>query len=495
MKLLLTGHEERYAIEQLQLSLFPGEQMEPVYGPFQGDGAESILSRGEVYLTATTVIWYRGRKSQCVRRMHLEAETVQLRRRLLQRSYYGAACPLLPEPPPWGALAGVRPTKITTKFLMEGGSLRAAGTMLKQIYYVTPTRRQLCLEASQATVQAAKLLGPRDISLYVGIPFCPTRCAYCSFVSSATSRSGGMVEPYLQALIREIQGVGRMLASSGLRAHTLYIGGGTPTTLTASQLNRLLDVLGRSLDLSGCLEYTVEAGRPDSITREKLEAIRSHGVTRISINPQSMQQKTLDAIGRRHSVEQIITAYGMARELGFDNINMDIIAGLPGEDLHDMEDTLRQIGRLMPDSLTVHSLAIKRAARMDMEDLKREDGKTNEVMSGMIRSAERMARQMGLAPYYLYRQKNIAGNFENVGYAKVDKAGIYNILIMEEKQSIVAAGAGASTKIVLKGMIPMPGSRKKKMTRLMRIENVKAIDAYIDRIDEMIERKGEWLWR
>ena len=211
MKLLLTGHEERYAIEQLQLSLFPGEQMEPVYGPFQGDGAESILSRGEVYLTATTVIWYRGRKSQCVRRMHLEAETVQLRRRLLQRSYYGAACPLLPEPPPWGALAGVRPTKITTKFLMEGGSLRAAGTMLKQIYYVTPTRRQLCLEASQATVQAAKLLGPRDISLYVGIPFCPTRCAYCSFVSSATSRSGGMVEPYLQALIREIQGLGRTL--------------------------------------------------------------------------------------------------------------------------------------------------------------------------------------------------------------------------------------------------------------------------------------------
>ena len=207
-----------------------------------------------------------------------------------------------------------------------------------------------------------------------------------------------------------------------------------------------------------------------------------------------MQQKTLDAIGRRHSVEQIVTAYGMARELGFDNINMDIIAGLPGEELQDMEDTLRQIGQLMPDSLTVHSLAIKRAARMEMEDLKREDGKTNAVMSGIIRPAERMARKMGLAPYYLYRQKNIAGNFENVGYAKVDKAGIYNILIMEEKQSIVAAGAGASTKIVLKDMIPMPGSRKKKMTRLMRIENVKAIDAYIDRIDEMIERKGEWLW-
>ncbi|MFR2947338.1 MAG: radical SAM protein [Oscillospiraceae bacterium] len=328
MKLLLTGHEERYAIEQLQLSLFPGEQMEPVYGPFQGDGAESILSRGEVYLTATTVIWYRGRKSQCVRRMHLEAETVQLRRRLLQRSYYGAACPLLPEPPPWGALAGVRPTKITTKFLMEGGSLRAAGTMLKQIYYVTPTRRQLCLEASQATVQAAKLLGPRDISLYVGIPFCPTRCAYCSFVSSATSRSGGMVEPYLQALIREIQGVGRMLASSGLRARTLYIGGGTPTTLTASQLNRLLDVLGRSLDLSGCLEYTVEAGRPDTITQEKLQVLARHGVGRVSINPQSMDDRVLALCGRRHKAIQIPES-SMARQ-GLEAINMDSLPACRG---------------------------------------------------------------------------------------------------------------------------------------------------------------------
>ena len=333
MKLLLTGHEERYAIEQLQLSLFPGEQMEPVYGPFQGDGAESILSRGEVYLTATTVIWYRGRKSQCVRRMHLEAETVQLRRRLLQRSYYGAACPLLPEPPPWGALAGVRPTKITTKFLMEGGSLRAAGTMLKQIYYVTPTRRQLCLEASQATVQAAKLLGPRDISLYVGIPFCPTRCAYCSFVSSATSRSGGMVEPYLQALIREIQGVGRMLASSGLRAsYTLY------------RRRHPHHPHGKPAEPApGC--PWPELGsfrtawntrwRPDGripSTQEKLQVLARHGVGRVSINPQSMDDRVLALCGRRHKAIQIPESYRMARQVGFSAINMDLIAGLPGDD-------------------------------------------------------------------------------------------------------------------------------------------------------------------
>lgn len=208
-----------------------------------------------------------------------------------------------------------------------------------------------------------------------------------------------------------------------------------------------------------------------------------------------MQQKTLDAIGRKHRVEEILEAFSLARGMGFDNINMDLIAGLPGEDAKDMEDTLRQIKELSPDSLTVHSLAIKRAAKMEWADLKTDADEIYTTLSEMIRMSSDAASQMDMTPYYLYRQKNIAGNFENVGYAKVDKAGIYNILIMEEKQSIIAAGAGASTKIVLKEPIPMPGSKKRKMTHLIRVENVKAIDAYIERIDEMIERKGEWLWR
>ena len=393
----------------------------------------------------------------------------------------------------WGILTGVRPTKIAMKKLEEGMDETAFISWFHETYMVSNEKASLAWEIAGREKELLERLDyDNGYSLYVGIPFCPTVCSYCSFSSGALADWESKVEDYLDALCKELKFIAQK--SSLKKLNTIYIGGGTPTTLTAGQLERLLCCIDENFSREHLLEYTVEAGRPDSITREKLEAIRRHGVTRISINPQSMQQKTLDAIGRRHSVEQIVTAYGIARELGFDNINMDIIAGLPGEELQDMEDTLRQIGQLMPDSLTVHSLAIKRAARMEMEDLKREDGKTNEVMSGMIRSAERMARKMGLAPYYLYRQKNIAGNFENVGYAKVDKAGIYNILIMEEKQSIVAAGAGASTKIVLKDMIPMPGSRKKKMTRLMRIENVKAIDAYIDRIDEMIERKGEWLW-
>ena len=474
MKLLLTGHEERYAIEQLQLSLFPGEHMEPVHGPFQGDGAESVLSRGAAYLTATTTIWYHGQKSQCTRRMRLESETVQLRRRLLQRSYYGAACPLLPEPPPWGALAGVRPTKITTKFLLEGGSLRSAGTMLKQIYYVTPARRQLCLEASQATVQAARLLEPRDISVYVGIPFCPTRCAYCSFVSASTSRSGGLVEPYLQALSREIQAVGQMLASSGLRARTLYIGGGTPTTLTACQLNRLLDLIDRSLDLTGCLEYTVEAGRPDTITQEKLQVLARHGVGRVSINPQSMDDRVLALCGRRHKAAQIPEGFRMARQAGFSSINMDLIAGLPGDPPAGFRGSLEAVAALGPENITIHTLALKKGADLYQHP---ENLPNTEDVAEMVRFSQEFLRQQGYQPYYLYRQKYMSGNFENVGWCKPGKACLYNIYMMEELHSIVALGAGATSKA------NFPGGR------LERFANPKFPQQYMERLGHVIEEK------
>lgn len=258
--------------------------------------------------------------------------------------------------------------------------------------------------------------------------------------------------------------------------------------LEAGQLDRLLGTIRNCFDLSELKEFTVEAGRPDSITREKLEVIRRYPVTRISVNPQTMQQKTLDLVGRKHTVEDVERIFHMARELGFDNINMDLIAGLPGETRADMQDTLRRIKALAPDSLTVHALAIKRAAKFGQE------GRTMDLhseISGMVEDAAECAEEMGLKPYYLYRQKNIAGNFENVGYAEVDKAGIYNILIMEEKQTILAAGAGASTKLVLPEKIQTAGGKK---TNLIRIENVKNIMEYIHRIDEMIERKGEWLW-
>lgn len=402
----------------------------------------------------------------------------------------------------WGILLGVRPTKIAMQKLEEGMDAESFIRWFQKNYLVSEEKSKLAYEIAIREKALIEQLDLEDgYSLYVGIPFCPTVCTYCSFSSGALAAWKDRVEDYIDALCREIEFIAGACREKKL--NTIYIGGGTPTTLSAGQLEQLLTCIDDCFSREHLLEYTIEAGRPDSITREKLEVIRRHKVTRISINPQTMQQKTLDVIGRKHTVEDIKAVFSMAREMGFDNINMDLIAGLPGESAKDMEDTLREIEKMGPDNLTVHSLCVKRAAKMGQKESKeheeilkdRQREQKESPVGDMIQTAYEKAAKMELFPYYLYRQKNIAGNFENVGYAKVDKAGIYNILIMEEKQSIIAAGAGASTKIVLKQPVILPGSKKKKQTNLIRIENVKAIDAYISRIDEMIERKGEWLWR
>ena len=342
----------------------------------------------------------------------------------------------------WGTLTGVRPTKIPMEQLEGGASEEEAARFMMKKYCVSPEKASLAAEvAARENALLSRLDCEKGFSLYVGIPFCPSVCSYCSFSSSPIGQWKDRVDAYLDALIREIRYIGSR--AEGRVPDTVYIGGGTPTTLEPEQLKRLLDTVTECFDLSGVLEFTVEAGRPDSITEEKLSVIREYPVSRISVNPQTMQQKTLDLVGRRHTVEQTVAAFELARRLGFDNINMDLIAGLPGETVEDMEDTLRQVEALHPDSLTVHALAIKRAARFGQE------GRTADLhaeISGMVEKAYESARRMGLLPYYLYRQKNIAGNFENVGYAELDKAGIYNILIMEEKQTILAAGAGSIYK-------------------------------------------------
>ena len=388
----------------------------------------------------------------------------------------------------WGILTGVRPTKLIMQKLEAGISREEILRSFQEEDLVSPEKTQLAYEtACREHELLSRLDCEEGFSLYVGIPFCPSVCSYCSFSSSPIDVWRDRVDGYLDALIRELKALGEMAA--GRRPDTVYIGGGTPTTLEPEQMDRLLKAVTEYFDLSHTLEFTIEAGRPDSITEEKLRVIRRYPVTRISVNPQTMQQKTLDLVGRKHTVQDVVEAFHMARRLGFDNINMDLIAGLPGETAADMQDTLRQVEALHPDSLTVHALAIKRAARFGQE------GRTAQLHSEitqMIEDASECARGMGLKPYYLYRQKNIAGNFENVGYAEVDKAGIYNILIMEEKQTILAAGAGASTKILLKEPIRTENGKE---IGLVRIENVKNITEYISRIDEMIERKGEWLWR
>lgn len=398
---------------------------------------------------------------------------------------------------PWGSLTGVRPTKMFMQKLEEGVTDQEILEWIEKEHFVSKEKAELGLDiAKREKALLSKLDYEHGYSLYVGIPFCPTTCAYCSFTSYPIAQYLDRMDEYLGALCKELSYIADV--SKQKKLNTIYLGGGTPTSLSAKQLDRLLTHLETCFSYDHLLELTVEAGRPDSITREKLETLRKHGIDRISVNPQTMQQKTLDLVGRRHTVQDVVDTFRMARETGFQNINMDLIAGLPGETPEDMEDTLRQIKELRPDSLTVHALAIKRASRLRQEQRTGEGFTGHELcasdLTAMIESAYQCAVEMGLVPYYLYRQKNMAGNFENVGYAEVDKAGIYNILIMEEKQSIIAAGAGASTKIVFPEEVEMPGSKKKKMTNLIRIENVKNVDEYIARIDEMIERKGEWLW-
>ena len=383
---------------------------------------------------------------------------------------------------PWGNLTGIRPTKIPMALLEEGKSEEEIAHYMKETYFTSDEKIKLSIEIAERELQLLKKLDYEEgYSLYIGIPFCPTKCLYCSFTSYSLAAWKNRMDEYLDALEKELDYTAVKFAHKKL--NSIYIGGGTPTTLNPQQLDRLIRKIKCSFDLSHLVEFTVEAGRPDSITKEKLMVLRNHDISRISINPQTMKQETLDLIGRHHTVQQTIDSFNLARELGFDNINMDLIVGLPGESLSDVADTMEVIRKLAPDNLTVHSLAIKRAARLNIQ---RERYQDFEIVNTAdhIALTSKVAEEMGLFPYYLYRQKNMAGNFENVGYAAPGKAGVYNVLIMEEKQSIVACGAGASTKRVW--VQPNPDGTH----RIERAENVKDVAQYITRIDEMIERKG-----
>ena len=468
MKLTLMGHDDLYAVEQLQLALFPAESAEA------GGCAVSALHRGDAWLTAVTTITRDGKTVRGVRRLKTGQETVRLRRRILQQSYYAAAIQLLPVLPPWGALAGVRPTKITTKHLLEGGTPESAARLLQDVYYVTDDRRKLAVDCSVSTVRAASLLEKQDLSVYIGIPFCPTRCAYCSFVSRTIGKRTELLEPYLEALLREIEVTGKLLETSGRRVRTIYIGGGTPTSLSARQMARLLDAIGTHFDLSHCLEFTVEGGRPDTLNEEKLRAIREHGANRMSINPQTMADSVLRACGRPHTGADVLRSYHQAGEAGFDAINMDLIAGLPTDTLEGFRSSLDTVAALRPANITVHTLALKKGA--DLFE-RRENLPDVEAVTRMVAYANETLRALGYRPYYLYRQKYMSGSFENVGWSRDGLDCLYNIYMMEEVHSIVSLGGGGMSKVNL------PGGK------LERFHNPKFPEQYIDMLDSVLEQK------
>ena len=400
---------------------------------------------------------------------------------ILKKDLYNLLKDGLKEELPWGTLTGIRPTKIPMKLMEEGYTEEEIAFFMKETYFTTDEKIQLSIDiAKREKALLSKIDYENGYSLYIGIPFCPSTCLYCSFTSYPLAVWSKKVDAYLDALEKEIDFTAQKFYHKKL--NSIYIGGGTPTTLNPQQLDRLIRKIKCSFDLQHCVEFTVEAGRPDSITREKLAVLRNHNIDRISINPQTMKQETLDLIGRRHTVEQIKESFKIARELGFDNINMDLIMGLPQEDIEDVRNTMEELKALDPDNITIHSLAIKRAARLNIFKDHYKDMQMINTQAHMDLCGD-YCKEMGLSPYYLYRQKGMAGNMENVGYAKNGKAGVYNILIMEEKQTIMALGAGATTKFVLPELNP-DGSH-----RIERVENVKDVKNYLERVDEMIQRK------
>lgn len=473
MKLYLVGHNHRYAIEQAVVGLLgrkadlcvevdsgrlsnPGPDTSGAPFPAAQSGEDRLVSKlthGARYATARAELTLGGRRFAGTAKADLsgelpEEERTRLEQHALKLAVFKAVREATGSEYPWGSLTGMRPSKLALRLLDDGMTPAAARRFLRERYLLTPDRAKLVLESAAYSDRTRRRFGRNDISVYVGIPFCPSRCAYCSFVSSETGKSGHLIAPYLERLFGEIEARGALIRALGLRVATVYIGGGTPTSLSAAQLDRLLSRMADSLPLGGMLEYTVEAGRPDTITEEKLRVLHDHGVGRISINPQSMSAAVLERCARPHSPEDVLAAYEAARKIGFDCINMDTIAGLPGDTPEGFRSTLRTLVALAPENLTVHTLALKRGAELRNEGPA--GASAQDVMSMLDFSMEQMYNH-GYQPYYLYRQKYMAASLENTGWTLPGKESLYNICIMDEFQSILSMGAGGMTKLVTGG--------------------------------------------
>lgn len=382
--------------------------------------------------------------------------------------------------PDWGILTGVRPGKLAGEYLKKGKNFQEIRTLFKNFYYVSDEKIDLLIDLCENQKRVLANCEKKDVGIYIGIPFCPTRCVYCSFTSNQATEE--KINWYLDALLKEIAYVGKRMKESGIFAESIYIGGGTPTTLSAEGLKKLLFTVSMHFDLSHLKEFTVEAGRPDTITKEKLQVISDFHVDRISINPQSMKPRTLELIGRSHTPEQIVDAFAMAKDIGIEHINADLIAGLPEEEPEDFEESLRQIIKLAPQNITVHTLAVKRASRLIDMDAEYHYHQGERVRK-MLDISKQLMEDNGYVPYYMYRQKHMSGNFENVGYAKPNTESIYNIRIMEENQTIIALGAGGISKVYF------PDEN-----RLERVPNVSNYEIYVERLDEMLDRKEKGIF-
>ncbi len=529
VRLYLEGHALEYEMQALCFAFFPGRRVESVRvenrslpAAPEGDFVWTRLrGRGE-RLSALCCVRAGGRTARAGCRVDFagaEAEQRAARRAgmlfdreregseektaaaraeqtrkkacelALGRAFYRAASRAAEVRPPWGILTGIRPVKLARMWLSAGKTPEETRELFEREYRVSPAKARLCLATASAEQRIVDLSRPESASFYFGIPFCPTRCLYCSFISQDVEKAARLVPDYVRLLCEEIAATGETAKRLGLRIETVYMGGGTPTALSAEQLGQVLGAVNASFDLSHLREFTVEAGRPDTITREKLDAILAGGARRISINPQTLDDTVLRRIGRAHTAADVYRAFALARRAGVPCINMDLIAGLPGDSPEGFAHTLDAVLELSPEAVTVHTLAMKRASRLVTEWGGLWDA-AGESVSGMLDTAAARLQAAGYAPYYLYRQKNTLGGLENVGFARPGSEGLYNVFIMDETHSVLAAGAGGVTKL----RQPFGG-------RIERCFNFKYPYEYISRFGEILQRKkkvdefyGEFPW-
>ncbi|MBR7117215.1 MAG: coproporphyrinogen dehydrogenase HemZ [Clostridia bacterium] len=450
MILKIKGDISRYYVETLCLVFFPGETFgeNEVAGEGVPEMSVTVVDDGPSH-TAYVSIKLNDRISEATETVSKDEEISIATHATVAvgRAVFSAGKALLDHTPPWGILTGVRPAKIAQNIIRAGNGVRKTKSILRDEYFLNPQKAQLAVSVAQNERKTIRRLPKNSCSIYVSIPFCPSRCAYCSFVSYTTPRLLGMIDEYIDALMLDLDETLSTIKSLGLKITTVYIGGGTPTTLSATQLRKLLSYINEKIDVKSLDEYTLEAGRPDTITAEKLKIAQAYGVTRVSVNPQTLNDDILVDIGRKHTSEDFFRAFKLAKESGIRDINVDLIAGLPGDDFKSFSHTLDRIIKLEPTNITVHTFCVKKAA-----DVLRDNGDVYSINGGdaakSVSYAQINTKFAGYKPYYMYRQKNTVGNLENVGFALEGHEGLYNIYMMEEIQTIFAVGAGAVTKLV-----------------------------------------------
>ena len=483
MKLIFSGNDFKYEIEGVLKLFIPATLFDISYddsnisfGEIDGDFAYIKRTERDGKLLCYALCRIGGRFKHDAAFLDPAMPGIENECELsLCRNLYRCMSYLTGKTPEWGVITGVRPVKRVNLLLREGKSEEEIRQYMKERYLCSDKKTDIALKTAYTQENILKTLDKNSFGLYVSIPFCPTRCSYCSFVSSSVESAKKLIPEYVRQLCEEIEYTANICKRAGIYPDSVYFGGGTPTTLSASQLEAVMGKITDCFDMSRVREYTVEAGRPDTVTREKLEVIKKMGAGRVSINPQSINDRVLEAIGRRHTAEQFFQAFDLARAVGFDVINTDIIAGLPEDTSDSFRNTVDTLISKKADNITVHTLSIKRAARLNHEGT---DEALNNPAGDMVDYATDKLLSLGYRPYYLYRQKNMLENQENIGWAKEGKESLYNIYIMEEVQTILAVGAGGSTKLV-----DIEGGR------LERVFNYKYPNEYLKGFDEIVRRR------